>query len=553
MSVPAPPQSPPLLAERQRTGRAAAIGLLLLATVTLLGPLFSWRAEIELVRTEMSQRLWDQARLEAAALAWHLALLEAELQRVVEVAALDPTEGLSEQEVALLEVALGGSPLFEGGVVVLDASGTSQWTDAARPLLLPHPPEARPWFQRMRDAQAPESSVEHLTGHGEGRLAVVVPLVREGQLRGALVGAMRRDLPGSQGLNGRVILFDREGRPLWSVIAEGARDDELSQLEHVEGLLARLQQPGGISIAGRPLLAAITPVTDHSLQLAIVVDEAHALKELRTRFLVQLAFHSLVLLAALGVFALLLRRAYRALLEAEQRLRHQETVAALGAASQLIAHEVKNALNGIQAALSALRGSPAAQELPVTAMRAQVVRLGNLARSLLSFGAPRAASWRRVLALHLVVEEALQSVRLLPETSDVALEVDLTPDVYVHADPALLESAIDNLIRNAVEAAAVARDTGMREAPWVRVSLSASAGVARLTVEDDAGGVDPQLEPRLWEPFATARAKGIGLGLPLARKAVEDHGGTLTFFRTTQGSRFEMTLPTTPGGGVETS
>src|SRR5690606_30158214 len=247
-----------------------------------------------------------------------------------------------------------------------------------------------------------------------------------------------------------------------------------------------------------------------------------------------------------------LRRAYRALLAAEQRLRHQETVAALGAASQLIAHEVKNALNGIQAALSALRGSPAAQALPVTAMRAQVVRLSNLARSLLSFGAPRAASWRRILELHLVVEEALQSVRLLPESSDVALEIDLQQDVHVHADPALLESAIDNLIRNAVEAAAVARDTGMREAPWVRVTLRATGGRALITVEDDAGGVDPQLEPRLWEPFATARAKGIGLGLPLARKAVEDHGGTLEFIRTPMGSRFALELPTTSAGGGET-
>ncbi|HLT31542.1 MAG TPA: ATP-binding protein [Myxococcaceae bacterium] len=546
------PQSPPLLAERQRTGRAAAIGLLLLATVTLLGPLFSWRAEIELVRTEMSQRLWQQARLESSALAWHLALLEAELRRVAEVARLDPLEGLSEQEVALLEVALGGSPLFEGGVVVLDASGTSLWTDPARPLSLPEPLTTRPWFQRMQQAQPPSASVEHLANGDEGRLAVVVPVVREGALRGALVGAMRRDLPGSQGLNGRVILFDRDGEPLWSVSAEGAQDDELAHLERAEGLFAALQQPDGASVRGRSLLAAITPVADHGLQLALVVDEGRALEDLRTRFLVQLAFHSLVLLAALGVFALFLRRAYRALLAAEQRLRHQETVAALGAASQLIAHEVKNALNGIQAALSALRGSPAAQALPVTAMRAQVVRLSNLARSLLSFGAPRAASWRRILELHLVVEEALQSVRLLPESSDVALEIDLQQDVHVHADPALLESAIDNLIRNAVEAAAVARDTGMRESPWVRVTLRATGGRALITVEDDAGGVDPQLEPRLWEPFATARAKGIGLGLPLARKAVEDHGGTLEFIRTPMGSRFALELPTTSAGGGET-
>jgi signal transduction histidine kinase len=64
-----------------------------------------------------------------------------------------------------------------------------------------------------------------------------------------------------------------------------------------------------------------------------------------------------------------------------------------------------------------------------------------------------------------------------------------------------------------------------------------------LAVEDNAGGVDPDLEPRLWEPFATARAKGIGLGLPMARAAVEAHGGSLTYTRLPEGSRFNLRLP----------
>ena len=89
----------------------------------------------------------------------------------------------------------------------------------------------------------------------------------------------------------------------------------------------------------------------------------------------------------------------------------------------------------------------------------------------------------------------------------------------------------------------MARDTGLRAEPWVRVMRVREGPSMLLTVEDDAGGVDPQLEPRLWEPFATARAKGIGLGLPMARKAVEDHDGTLNFIRTARGSRFELRLP----------
>jgi signal transduction histidine kinase len=150
---------------------------------------------------------------------------------------------------------------------------------------------------------------------------------------------------------------------------------------------------------------------------------------------------------------------------------------------------------------------------------------------------------RRPCELRLLVDEALQSVRLLPEAEDVRIGVSMKEGLTVHADPALVVAAIDNLLRNAVEAGAVARDTGLRTDPWVQVSLAREGAEAVLLVEDNAGGVDPNLEPRLWEPFATSRAKGVGLGLPMARTAVEAHGGSLTYTRLPEGSRFSLRLP----------
>ena len=121
--------------------------------------------------------------------------------------------------------------------------------------------------------------------------------------------------------------------------------------------------------------------------------------------------------------------------------------------------------------------------------------------------------------------------------------MSLSEALTVHTDAALEVAAIDNLVRNAVEAGAVTRDTGLRPTPWVRVRRTREGGEGVLTVEDNAGGVEPDLEPRLWEPFATARAKGMGLGLPMARAAVEAHGGSLAYTRLPDGRRFTLRLP----------
>lgn len=537
-TAPDPPAS--ILAEQRRTGRAAIIGLVILAVVSLASPLISWRAEVRLAREEIAQRLWDQARIEAAALTLHLRLLEAELNRIAAAERLSPGDGLDPEERSLLALALGDSALFSAGVALLGPDDEVRFGATARHLDTTAARRAIDEARRTR-----QSRVGLATRGADSVLILVVPVLRAGVVEGLLVGAARGPFPGSQTLgHASALLFDEHER---LILTPGGKtsstDTPPGSAPALSTLRTHVKAPGVIEMDGTRMLIATAPLGIGGITLAVLEDEALATQGLMGRFLGQLVFTSAVLLAALGLFTFLLRRAYLALLDAEERLRRQETVAALGSASQLIAHEVKNALNGIQAALSALRGTPTAEVLPLVALRAQVVRLGNLARSLLSFGAPRLHTRRRRCDPSLLVEEALQAVQLLPEASEVQLHVALEPGLQVEVDPALIVSAIDNLIRNAVEAAAVARDTGLRIDPWVRVILAREGQQARLIVEDDAGGVDPALEPRLWEPFATARAKGIGLGLPMARKAVEDHAGSLDFIRTAMGSRFELRLP----------
>ncbi|WP_083681943.1 sensor histidine kinase [Archangium sp. Cb G35] len=528
---------------QQRAGRSATVGLALLGVVALASPLLGYREDLQNARDEELASLSSQAQVQAEALGVHLGLLEAELRRLAEHPQLIPEDGPSGQEQAMLDNAFRHSPLFSEGVALLTASGRRVWSDPPQMPLGASPLTSRPWFRRAMEEGVSDISLLEGT---EGPLVVAVPVRHGEKVTGLLVGELRagaRPLPGVRsGGPDMSLLVDEKGQLLLPAPPQRfAWTAERSAL-----VRALADAPGPIVMNNSRMLGAAARVPfpgGSGLLLAVVEDEERDIARLRRRFLGQLFFHMALLGSTLLLFTFLLRRSYRSLLAAEERLRHQETMAALGAASQLIAHEVKNALNGIQAALSLMKPAASAGEVALPALRSQIQRLGHLARSLLSFGAPRAAPARRSCELRLLAEEALQTVRLLPEAEDVPVEVTLAEGLNVHADPALLVSAIDNLVRNAVEAGAVARDTGLRPSPWVRVSLAREDNEAVLRVEDNAGGVDPDLEPRLWEPFATARAKGVGLGLPMARTAVESHGGHLTYTRLPDGSRFTLRLP----------
>jgi signal transduction histidine kinase len=174
-------------------------------------------------------------------------------------------------------------------------------------------------------------------------------------------------------------------------------------------------------------------------------------------------------------------------------------------------------------------------------IRGQIDRLRHLASSLLYFGRP-ALPQLVPTPLDELVKDAVQSLQALPEADDVSVRTDLGTPIQVQCDPMLLTTALDNLIRNAMEAAVAAKDLGLLADPTVRVALSTSNGTAFVTVEDNAGGPPPKLEDQLFEPFVSGKPKGIGLGLSMARRAVEQQGGSLAFERTALGSRFTVKL-----------
>lgn len=113
----------------------------------------------------------------------------------------------------------------------------------------------------------------------------------------------------------------------------------------------------------------------------------------------------------------------------------------------------------------------------------------------------------------------IQLVATLPDTP-LELEIDST----------MITQALTNLIKNAGEAIETLEESGNAPAgfiPRIDVTMARGDQAVVITIADNGIGL-PEDRARLFEPYVTTREKGTGLGLPIVKKIIEEHGGTLT-------------------------
>jgi signal transduction histidine kinase len=195
-----------------------------------------------------------------------------------------------------------------------------------------------------------------------------------------------------------------------------------------------------------------------------------------------------------------------------------ERFAAMGKTSAAIAHELKNALNGLGMAVDLIAQDPTNQAR-VARLRPQVVgeiaRLRDVVDSLLSFSrSPRIE--RGPTDLTAVAGRAVELLADLVAERGARLEVSAPPALPARCDAHKIQGVLVNLIKNAVEAGRA-----------VAVTLRTADGAAVIEVADDGPGLSPEARAHLFEPFFTTKPNGTGLGLPTSRRFVEAHGGTI--------------------------
>jgi signal transduction histidine kinase len=267
--------------------------------------------------------------------------------------------------------------------------------------------------------------------------------------------------------------------------------------------------------------------------------EFHAPTErLRTTYLVTVGVS--VLLALL--FALGLGLALRAL--ERTRLAHgrAERLAAVGQMAAMVAHEVRNPLGTLrgQVELASEKLDPAApprERERFTEMIGEIDRINRLTEEFLGLARDLPLDLSPV-ELGALTSSIAQELNASVRGGDARIEaIAPAAPVSAPADANKLRQAIHNLVLNAVQVGGA----GTR----VQLEVGADGGRARITVADDGPGVPVELATTLFEPFVTARPGGSGLGLAVARRVAERHGGALVLESTPgeRGARFSIYLP----------
>jgi nitrogen-specific signal transduction histidine kinase len=173
----------------------------------------------------------------------------------------------------------------------------------------------------------------------------------------------------------------------------------------------------------------------------------------------------------------------------------------------------------------------------------EVERLDDLVNQIGAFANQRPLVFGP-LKIEGAIREAVTTASHRAPRPDVPVEVSFPAGLpTITADESSIVDCLTHLILNAMEA------LQRQETPRIAVTAERNAtdpdGVT-IRVHDNGAGVPPDMRDKIFSPFCTGKARGIGLGLPIARRAVIDHGGQMSVESSAQGTTVTLVLPIDP-------
>ena len=157
------------------------------------------------------------------------------------------------------------------------------------------------------------------------------------------------------------------------------------------------------------------------------------------------------------------------------------------------------------------------------------------------------APQRTMVEINRLAREVLRMVENDLHVHGVSISTEFEEDIpLVRADPIQLQQVILNLVRNAIDAIAI----GPTNIKAIRlITTYDGKSVVSIYVQDTGPGITTENETQIFDPFFTTKTSGMGLGLSISRRIIEDHGGDLRLTETSsKGCTFEITLPTSSEG-----
>ncbi len=208
---------------------------------------------------------------------------------------------------------------------------------------------------------------------------------------------------------------------------------------------------------------------------------------------------------------------------AQMALREAEELARIGRMASAVAHEIRNPLSAIVSGIRLLTSSKRSEEeraLIFDTILAESERLDSTLNDFLQFARPRNPR-RKPENLEGML---LDLVRIIWSDKDavgsVVPKITVSPDLpLVNCDGDQIRQVFWNVILNAIQAMA-----GQGE---LAVDVTHENGLVRVSIADTGPGIPPEELERVFEPFHTTKPRGTGLGLPIARRIIQAHGGAI--------------------------
>ena len=235
-----------------------------------------------------------------------------------------------------------------------------------------------------------------------------------------------------------------------------------------------------------------------------------------------------------------LAEANRNLEKAEAAARRSERLAALGQLSAGLAHELRNPLGTMKASAEMLERSVARENGVAVEMAhfisSEVDRTNSLVTRFLDFAKPLAVRLE-VADITLVLDKAIDEITRRQPPLDIAIYKNYSPDVrpFPH-DPELMRSVFYNLLLNAAQASPPKGSVTVKTRPL--------DSMVEVAVIDCGSGIDKKHLENVFNPFFTTKAQGVGLGLAIVSKIIDEHGGKIAVeSEAGSGTVFRIYLP----------
>jgi ammonium transporter, Amt family len=224
----------------------------------------------------------------------------------------------------------------------------------------------------------------------------------------------------------------------------------------------------------------------------------------------------------------------------QRQLFQSEKLSALGKLSAGIAHEIRNPLTSIKILIHSLVDESAtktSREKDLAVIENEIERVNKIIKQFLNFARPRPPSLK-LTDVPNVLEETLALVIYEIENQGVTLQRNYAPGLpLVPMDREQMKQVFLNLILNALQA--MEHGGRLIVSTGIRSPLPGNQGDSGVSIsfEDSGKGIPMELQSKIFEPFFSTKEEGIGLGLPVAQRIVEEHGG-------------EIRLESVPGKGT---